>query len=74
MRKLLITSLLFISLNSYSQDSLYSKKYVDSIKTELKINKYKLERIKYRIVICKKNPKLKVFFFGWIDRITKKSK
>jgi len=72
MRKILIIILLFISFNSFSQkDTTISKKYLDSLKTELVINKYKLERVRYRVKICKKNPKLKVFFFGWVDRITK---
>ncbi len=71
MHKLLLIFLLSLSLMTRSQDSTYRKKYVDSLKTELQINKFKIERIRYRILICNKNPKLKVFFFGWVTRITK---
>ena len=49
-------------------DSLYL--VLKTTKTELFVANYKLGQVKYRIKICKSNPKLKKFFFGWILRLT----
>jgi len=39
-------------------------------KSELFVANYKIGQVKYRIRICKKNPNLKKFFFGWVSRLT----
>jgi hypothetical protein len=38
-------------------------------KSELFVANYKIGQIKYRVRICKKNPNLKKFFFGWVNRL-----
>lgn len=45
-----------------------NKKQVDSLKTALFNVNYKLEKVKFYISICERNPTQKQFFFGWIRR------
>jgi hypothetical protein len=56
-------------LNEQKRQNFALKKIFDSVRTRQLINERKVRRIKRRIDICKKNPKLKTFFFGWCDRI-----
>lgn len=51
---------------STSCDSL--KKLNDSLLTRLLIEKYKLERVKYYLKICKRHPTQTKFLVSWIDR------
>lgn len=47
------------------------QKTVDSLKAKLFQATYKVERIKYYIAICHKNPANKMFYFGWTERVVK---
>ena len=49
-----------------AQDSI--RFYRDTIRYEDYINKRKVEKVKYYVMICEKNTKNKKFFFGWIKR------
>lgn len=49
-----------------SQDSM--KFYRDSVYYRNYMNSRRIEKIKYYIKICDKNPKNKKYFFGWIKR------
>lgn len=48
--------------------SVVDKHLVDSLKTELFIYKYKIERVRYHLNICLKNKSQDVFLKGWINR------
>lgn len=55
--------------NSLLQKNLNDiSKFNDSLKNKLFLSDFKIEKVKFYIKICKKNPSQKVFFFGWIDR------
>lgn len=49
------------------------KKQYKLKKDSLFAAEYTIGRVRYRIKICEKNPKLKVFFYGWTKRIVAKS-
>jgi hypothetical protein len=51
-------------------DTVYVKdqKETDSLKTKLFIANYKMERVKYYLKICLRNPKQDRFLKGWINR------
>lgn len=47
-------------------DSLQAK--VDSLKTELFLAKYKIEKVKYYLAIVRRNPSQQKFLRGWVIR------
>jgi hypothetical protein len=48
-----------------------NKKTLDSIATELFVANYKIERVKYYLNICLRNPSQDKFLKGWIKRAVK---
>jgi hypothetical protein len=44
------------------------KKVADSLRTKLFLAKYKIERVKYYLRICNRNPSQTKFLRSWIDR------
>lgn len=40
----------------------------DSLQTQLFMAKYKIERVRYYLKICKRNPKQTKFLVSWINR------
>lgn len=41
---------------------------IDSLKLELFLNKYRIEKVRYYLNICLKNPSQDKFLKGWIKR------
>jgi hypothetical protein len=40
----------------------------DSLKTQLFVARYKIERVRYYLKICKRNPSQTKFLVSWINR------
>jgi hypothetical protein len=40
----------------------------DSLKTDLFVARYKIERVRYYLKICKRNPSQTKFLVSWINR------
>jgi hypothetical protein len=60
-------SLLLVIDSLQVKDTLLSHKY-DSVRTSLYNSNFKIERVKYYLNICLKNPTQDKFLKGWIKR------
>ena len=73
MKLIKILLLLLISINGFSQVTLDSNKYKDSVIKELKAkivnSRYCIYNIQDYVNLCKVNPKLNKFSPDWIQRI-----
>lgn len=60
------------SLLQLNQEHLFAieiqRKQIDSISKKLFIANYKIERVKYYLSICLRNPKQDKFLKGWVKR------
>ena len=71
MKGLLIVLLILFSLNAFSigSDSCsYYKNQNDSLKTELILSNYKIEKVRFYLNITIKKPSQTKFLKGWIKR------
>lgn len=59
------------TINTIDSAAYYHAKY-DSIYSKHLVLKFKMERIKYYVGICNRNPKQTVFLRGWMNRVLKK--
>jgi hypothetical protein len=62
-----------VYLPAPSTDSLFAlyavqKKTIDSLNTELFLSEFRVERVRYYLNICIKNPSQDKFLKGWIKR------
>lgn len=60
--------LLLVSYNCHAQTPATQQHLIDSLRTQLFINKYKIEKVKYYLKIVKKKPSQQKFLVGWINR------
>lgn len=68
MKKHLVIILLLFSFTSYAQPKTNN---CDSLMRVLNTYKFKIERIKYYIKVCQRNPKNNKYLKGWIIRAIK---
>lgn len=76
---LLITSLFFLCFQAppvqtadpileHSKIPVEAQRNCDSLQSRLFVAQYKIERVRYYLKICKRNPKQTKFLVSWINR------
>ena len=68
MLKLILVIVVLLSCSVLSAQARKTTTKTDSLKTELFIANFRLERVRYYIKICKRHPKQTKFLVSWIDR------